>query len=272
MSAFSWNDAFAMAAVVAAVGSLLHAIELVVIRRELAAGGFLNWTVLRNAHPALLRSTLAPWADGMFTPPGFFGLVWLQIVASLAIIVSPSGPPVWALGSVLATRILCNVRNAPAMIGADQMHVVVLAACFLQALVPIPDVAVVCGWFVCLQLLLAYVTSGVAKAVSPLWRGGIALRQITRSRAVGLKVAFEWASRFPALAITVCWATIVFEIAFPWLIVGGPSSATVFLAAGLLFHVGIAVVMGLEAFFWPYVAAYPLAYRCSMMMDALWRS
>jgi hypothetical protein len=261
----TWSDAFALAAAVAGIGSLLHGVELVAIRQELAVGGLLSWNVLRTSHPALLRSPLAQFADRLLAPPAFLLLIAVQIVGSLLIVARPSDPPIWALASVIAIRSLCNFRNSPAIMGADQMQVIVLVACLVYAVAPEPMLAYACGWFVCLQLVLAYVTAGVAKVVSPAWRSGTAVTQIVRSRTVGLQRAYEYTRRFPALALVLAWATIAFEIGCPWLVFGGSSAAAVFLATGVLFHIGVAIVMGLDEFFWAYVAAYPIALRCSMV-------
>ena len=54
------------------------------------------------------------------------------------------------------------------------------------------------------------------------------------------------------------------------MIFGGTSAATVFLLTGVLFHIGVAIVMGLDEFFWAYAAASPIALRCSMAFDRFW--
>ena len=114
----TWSDAFALAAAVAGIGSLLHSMELIAIRQELAAGGLLSWSVLRRSHPALLRSPLAQFADRLLAPPAFLLLIAAQIAGSLLLVARPSGPPIWALATVVAIRSLCNFRNSPAIMGA----------------------------------------------------------------------------------------------------------------------------------------------------------
>jgi hypothetical protein len=55
---------------------------------------------------------------------------------------------------------------------------------------------------------------------------------------------------------------IVFECTFPLAILS-PRLALVFFGAGIAFHVGIAAVMGLNNFVWPFIATYPAVYIAS---------
>ena len=268
----SWSQAFALSTALAGAGSLLHSLELIAIRREFGAGGLLDWDVLRASHPALLRSGFARWADQLFSPRAVLMLNLALAGGSILLIARPSTPPVVALCVVVGVRTLFNFRNSAAIIGADQLQVLVLAACLCSLLVPQSGVAEACGWFVCLQLILSYVTAGVSKLVTPVWQRGSAIADIVRSRSTGLELAYACTRRCPALASLMCWATIVFEIAFPWLVFGGSSACAVFLVTGVLFHVGVATIMGLDEFLWAYLATYPIALRCSIDVERLWRS
>jgi hypothetical protein len=266
----TWREAFALASVFAGIGTALHGVELIVMRHELATSGLLSWTVRRASHPLLVRSAAASWIDCVLGTRAFFVLVAVQLTASLAMIGWSSDPQLWALACVVTIQVVYNFRNRPALIGADQMQVIVLAACLLQALFPDAMATYVCAAFVFMQLMLAYLTSGLAKAVSPIWREGTAIRQIARSESLGLRGLHRCIVRYPALAPMLCWTTIVFEVAFPWLMLGGTQTALVFFVSGVMFHLAVATIMGLDAFLWPYIAAYPIAYRCSAVFDRVW--
>jgi hypothetical protein len=265
----TWRDAFALSAALAGAGSVLQGIQLVAIRRELRGGGLLNWSVLRMSHPVLVGSRFSPLADRLLAPPAFFGVVALQIAAGVLVVANGSTATRWALCVLLALRVLINFRNGPAILGADQMHLVVLAACTLAALGP-PSIAAMCGWFVGMQLVLAYVTAGLWKLSTPGWRDGSAVAGILRTRTLGLRRGYVWAARHPALATGAGAATIAFESAAPWLIFGGSSACAVFLVAGLVFHVTVMIATALDDFLWAFVAAYPIALRCAMDVDRFW--
>jgi hypothetical protein len=265
----TWRDAFGMSVMLAGICSILNGAQLLWIRREFESGGILSWRVLRTSHPRLLRSRWIRAADVVFAPPVFTALIVIQVLAALVLVLRPFEARSWVLATVIAVRLLANFRSRVAMIGADQMQVVVLSACLVHASAPLPLVQAA-GWFVALQLLLAYVAAGIVKLLTPSWRTGAALRGIVRTRSLGLRVAYLQGERFPQLMTAACWATIVFESVFPWLLFGGSALCLVFLATGLLFHLGVGVVMGFDEFLWAFAAAYPLALRCAMDVDLFW--
>jgi hypothetical protein len=50
---------------------------------------------------------------------------------------------------------------------------------------------------------------------------------------------------------------MVFECALPLLVFAGVRPCLLFIAAGMLFHFSTAIFMGLNDFFWSFVATYP---------------
>jgi len=263
----SWPQAFTWSLTLACIGSALHGLELMALRREFAPGGLLSWGVLRTSHPRLVRSSAAGLLDWWLSPPALWLLVGAQVTAAVVVIADAAVPPLWALGAVVAIRGVLNFRNAPALIGADQMQMSVLVACLFYVLEPLPAVAEACGWFIGLQLVVAYVTAGVSKLASPDWRSGRALVAVVRCRSTGLQPAFTCLQRFPATARAACWATILFETAGPLLLAAGTNAGTAFVVAGTAFHAGIALVMGFDEFLWAYVAAYPVTLRCALGLE-----
>lgn len=263
----SWPQAFALSLTLACLGSALHALELLALRREFEAGGWLSWRVLRTSHPRLVRSSIAGLVDWALSPPALWLLVGAQVVAAVLVIADAAAPPLWALCAVVVIRGALNFRNAPALIGADHMQMSVLVPCLLYFLVPQPAVAEACGWFIALQLVVAYVTAGIAKLVSSDWRSGLAIVAVVRCRTIGLQQAFACVQRFPALARVVCWATILFETASPLLLFAGADAAVAFVVVGVAFHAGVALVMGFDEFLWAYVATYPVTLRCAFDLE-----
>jgi hypothetical protein len=263
----SWPQAFTWSLTLACLGSALHGLQLVSLRHEFYAGGWLSWGVLRTSHPRLMRSSAAALFDWWLSPPALWLLVGTQVVAAVVVIAGAAAPPLWALGAVVAIRGVLNFRNAPALIGADQMQMSVLVACLLYVLQPHPAVAEACGWFIGLQLVVAYMTAGVSKLASPDWRSGRAIVAVVRCRTIGLRAAFTLMQRMPAAARAVCWATMCFEIAGPLLFAAGANAGLAFVIAGTIFHAGIALVMGFDEFLWAYLSAYPVTLRCAVDLE-----
>jgi hypothetical protein len=266
----TWNQAFAWSAALAGVGSMLFSLQLLAVREEFDAG-LLSWRVLRSTHHRLTASRVRAAADRLLSAPLFLALLAAHLVAAAAIVARPSRPPLWALVLALAGRALFNFRNPRAVIGADQMQLIVLGALLLAAVSPGPSAAL-CGWFVYLEMLLAYVTAGVSKLRAPVWRNGTAIAGLMRTRTFGLEAAHVSIERRPALAVAAAWATMLFEIAGPWLVFGGVRACVVFVITGVAFHLCVAIATGLDEFVWAFAATYPIALRCSMDVGRLWAS
>jgi len=125
--------------------------------------------------------------------------------------------------------------------------------------------------FVTGQTVLSYVTAGVAKLNSPLWRSGQALTRIIDTSSYGT----PWAHR--ALLLTTfsgylaCWSVILWEISFPITLLGIGKLSLVMMGIGVLFHFGCALVMGLNDFVWAFVGTYPAVLYVSRQISiTLW--
>jgi hypothetical protein len=97
-----------------------------------------------------------------------------------------------------------------------------------------------------LHLCIVYFSTGIEKAQGEQWRNGEA---IWRSVMLPSYRQFDlaWLSRFSILAMILAWATLVFEIGYPFFIF--PKKTRKFWVTGILgLHAGIAVFLGLHLF------------------------
>jgi hypothetical protein len=67
----------------------------------------------------------------------------------------------------------------------------------------------------------------------------------------------EVVQRSRALQYLLCWSTIAFEVAFLSAPLLSPMPLTALLIVAIIFHASIAIVMGLNGFFWAFVSTYP---------------
>jgi hypothetical protein len=112
--------------------------------------------------------------------------------------------------------------------------------------------------FVAAQSILSYVVAGIAKALSPSWRQGHALRAILNTRTYGHRGAARVLTNAPGWAnVTLCWVVIGFECAFGFTPILPTGALILVLSAGGLFHLANAYIMGLNTFFWAFFATYP---------------
>jgi hypothetical protein len=245
------------------VGVVIQSAELLAQNRLYAPGGLYDWNVL---------STMAAWTKfgrrgaalkAMMRHQSFVTLTAIQLITALALFgVTPGYWRAPMIGVLLACHLMFLLRSPFGLDGSDQMMLIVLAALFAYRLHPTPAMQAIAFGFVAGQLALSYITAGVAKAVSPTWRGGKAIEGILATNSYGsrrLARAFldhRWA------AVALCWSVILFECCGPPLAYLHPMVGAAFLACGFLFHLSIAFSMGLNIFFWSFIATYPAVWWC----------
>jgi hypothetical protein len=139
--------------------------------------------------------------------------------------------------------------------GADQMSAITFVA--LSAKSWLPDIEPAVQRFFAFQLCLSYFASGVAKAISAEWRSGRALTGIVSTEMYGNEALYRGLRHKRWLRVSAARSVILAECAFPLLLVAPRRLRRVGLMGGVLFHAAAAQVMGLNTFFWSFVAVYP---------------
>jgi hypothetical protein len=164
-----------------------------------------------------------------------------------------------SLAVVVVCTALTRLRRVVASDGAEQLAILTLFATCV-ALFPgnqsgVMELAV---WFIGGQTILSYVTSGVAKASSPIWRRGEAVSLIMGSESHGEPWMAALLDAHPALARLATRSVVVFECLFPVVLYAPPEVVLVVLALGFVFHLACAISMGLNTF----LLAFPGSYFC----------
>jgi len=262
LPALGLDEAVRLTGLIAAIGIAYDAVELYLARRELLER-FFEWRVIRSRYYILIgRPFLSLVFDILFAGRLF---VWAMVAHGVAALLFPIVFPYSrAAGALLAGLVLCvhclsNVRLLIGRDGADQMQTIVWAGLFFYCLPLTPTAQIVSVAFIGVQLVLSYLISGIAKVISPVWRDGSAIGLITRmatycspglSRVLGRRVVSR----------CVSWATMLFEIWSPFLLLAGRPGAMAMIVMGTAFHVGIAVAMGLTTFVFAFLATFPILY------------
>src|SRR5260370_31159000 len=101
-----------------------------------------------------------------------------------------------------------------------------------------PVLAVYFLSFLTLQLCLYYFAAGFHKLRSPCWRNGSALPALLSARLFGSPALGVWLARHRLLAWSFSWATIVWEVSFPVVLVAPREICWLYFAGGFLFHLG----------------------------------
>jgi len=232
------SDAVVWCRRLVALALLLQTLEFALVTRQLSSGAL---------YPLPPRG----WR-GLFGP-GFGWLLGLQAVLALLVLFTAIGAPIPAL---LATALLVGARfDGNFNGGSDRMTLVVLSGLTIELAAPWWPTArlVGLGW-IAVQLTLSYFVAGLAKLSEPTWRNGAALGAILKSGhyLVPLRVRQLPDPILGALG----FVTLGFELAFPLVFVAA-HAAPAFLVLALGFHLANFFVLGLNRFFWAWLAAWP---------------
>ncbi|MGE0491089.1 MAG: hypothetical protein AB7S38_17915 [Vulcanimicrobiota bacterium] len=228
-----------------ALSVLLQTIELGRLRGAVSDQGIWPWQVLRDDFegcPGWVRRVL----DLTLAYPNFLGLLALQALASLALFWWLGAAPVLVLTTVLISLRWRGAFNG----GSDYMTVTVLLALAVAAIVHHPVMTLACLWYVALQCCLSYFVAGIVKLNRANWRNGRALSAFTGGR-LG-----------PPRAARLSWAVIGFQCAFP-LVLLVPELGPVFVLGAVGFHLANFYFLGLNRFFWAWLATYPALFYCA---------
>lgn len=247
----------------AAVGTALASVELLARPRALGKDGLLSWSVARLRSVTLAVGRPAHVLDQIFAPPGVHALACARALAAALVLVTPTGSAASAHGLAVCAGItlLLMLRTPYGNDGADQMLLLVLVSSALARLIGSQAVIEFALWFIALQCLLSYLTSGLAKLGGRSWRDGTGLLGVLNTRTYGGRRLAALLGRCRALPVVLSWTIILTEVLFVLVLLAPDQWIALMLAAGLAFHIGTAIVMGLNAFVWAFGATYPaIAY------------
>ena len=235
--------------------SLVSTLEWLAAADRWRAGSALGWDLLSLRRSRLYRSSLLRWA---YAPTPFRLICLTSLVAGAALLIVNRPPTLLAAIVALgAASGLLALRGASD--GADKMALVAIAGATLMALGLIVGdrlLAMAGALWTGGQLTIAYATSGMTKALLPGWRDGSIVTKALSGYWFGHPLAHRLL-RQAWLAWALGWAVITAELTFPLTLLAPTNVLIGALALFGLFHVGTAVVMGLNTYVWAFMAAYP---------------
>jgi hypothetical protein len=261
MTSFSLNasEAVNLAVRLCCIGRAISLAELALARRERRPGGMLNWRVAgmvldeASSLSGVARLRRRLWKSFVGMPPWLFTcLLWIEAAAVLSLFLFPA---TIALRLAAAVLLLVEMkRHYFSVDGSDEMMLLFLAATSLGGF---GNSSLYVAWFLAAEIVLAYTTAGVYKAASPFWQKGNALLCITRTRAFGHPRISQILRRYPLLAHASELSLLLWESSFIIALVAPRPVLWMILAAGIVFHLSCALVMGLNTFLWAFAAGYP---------------
>lgn len=241
---------------------VLTAIQGLIGRSAWRDGGPLGWDLQRLQRA---RWSKLPGLAALWSARGIAGLLGLQLASSGTLLLTDA--PAAFFTFYLATLLL-GLRFGSD--GADKMALVVASGGLLQAL----GQTLGSSWLFLAgvlwtggQLTIAYFASGASKLLLAPWRSGAALRAALGSYAYGSRLSAALVGN-RGWVLAIAWAVMIVEAAFPFALMLPTNLLLAVLASALAFHLGIAVFMGLNAYPWAFLAAYPSAIALSRALRA----
>ena len=108
-------------------------------------------------------------------------------------------------------------------------------------------------WIIRLQLLLAYLATGLHKLTGTHWLDGTAMGIVATDPAFGPL----WIANFPLLAKLTTWAVLLFQFTFPISVWWG-RPRILWMVFGIVFHLGTALWMDIPEMGLAFIAAYTI--------------
>lgn len=244
------------------VSLLVTSAEYISSSRTLSDESWLSW---RNGR-LLDRWLASGWAGECLQLvvgyPSVVVLLYLRLIAGAIILFGPEAYYLTnsALIVGVVTSLLVVLRSPFGLEGSDQMVILVLFCLLVAGLDP--SIAWIPIAFLAAQLCLAYVTAGLVKLFSPIWRQGAALPLIMSTSMYGSKRVHTLLTSASGAAKVICWLLIFWEVTFPLSLLAPVPVFIFYLAIGVVFHTTNAVVMGLNNFLPSFLACYPPVISC----------
>lgn len=118
-----------------------------------------------------------------------------------------------------------------------------------------------------LQMCLVYGVAGLYKVQGEMWQNGTALYYITRVGEFNWPGHSDHLYRSVALVTAATYATVAFQLSFPFLFFMHRYTRRLALGGAILFHTGIGIFMGLVTF-----AAFAMSVELALVSDAEYRA
>ena len=156
---------------------------------------------------------------------------------------------------ILAVLILKRFQG-PYNGGSDRMSYLILCCLCLINFMPIFKLKEYIFGYLAMQLVLSYCISGWFKFINPDWRNGQALQDIFLFSNYPVDENLRNFANFPIFLTLISWSVMLFELIFPLFLLT-KNTLLIGLIVASLFHFGLAILFGLNRFFWAWIAAHP---------------
>lgn len=243
------------------MGIFIAATEYVVKIQIFSKNGMLSCELQQvNWRSKNSRSLLQKLSAIIFNEQGLKYVFIIRCINILLLFIFPFGTLAgWVLLYALGLNIyISSTITHYGSDGSDQMSMLIIITLILCLIPKGNSLLVNAGvWFIALQSCLSYAAAGISKLASAEWRSSKAIRSIFSTRTYGSEQVALSLKKYPFLNVFLCWNVMITETLFPLCLILPMHFAIIFLIWGFTFHLLSAIIMGLNAFFWAFMATYP---------------
>ena len=243
----------------------LTSLEYVYLLPQFSDGGIFSWKIMKlSMHPRLAKTGIG----FLFNKTGTSIIILTRLALSIYLFIAPIQPlTVYPVAILVATSLLLALRNSIGNDGTDQMSMIISTTLLITFLSGDPNIASIGLYFIATQSILAYVIAGIAKLLSPKWRSGLAVFQIMNTETYGYeKIATFLQRSNPLVSKSLSWSIMLFESSYFLVVLLPYPFFLALMIWGILFHLFNAFVMGLNHFFWVFLATYPAIIYSNMAL------
>jgi hypothetical protein len=247
---------------------ILVSLECLYNRALYRPANFLDWghvQALRGVSARVLKRQ--PVSRFFFDYPNVLGLFGARMLLAAGVLLMTLRGEffLWAILPLWIMGLSATIRNGYSENGSDQMSNIVLTSVSLYFVFSASSfIQAISIFFIASQGMLAYLTAGFFKAININWLNGTYLKELLHTKAFSNQVIANVFDRWKNSYKVASIALISWEVIMGFCFLMPPPICLGILAGGVLFHLGVAFIMGFNTFFWAFLALYPSIYFVSI--------
>jgi hypothetical protein len=255
------------------VSSLQHLFNA----KAYGSGGLFDWQMQQYVYP--IKGLDAPVFEVLLGRAGFILLHLARVGLMVTVVALDEARPLAA--SYLAPLVMTvlfglngalYLRSFLTVTAADQLNSILLFCLTACRWFPSARFETLSLCAMAAQVLFCYLSNGLIKALEPGWRDGTSLRSILQTEDYSRKVLAGVAEKIDLrLFRLLSYVVIVWEIGAVTTPFLPRVEVWVYLSMGVLFHLVVALVMGLNTFFWTFLSTYPAILFLNALVGDLFR-
>ncbi len=241
-----------------AIQVIIASAELLMLYSSYSDVGLLSWQIQRTG-PKVKIYVKKLRLDILCKYPNVLGILLLRLLCAIAIpiLIFFNQSVLLVLLIITAINLVMQLRNSQSNDGSDQMAVICFISLLLANCIHTDLSMSFALFFIAAQSSIAYGTSGFLKMKKIGWYNGEYVIDVLKTSSYGnrevlqLTLKRRWIAKILGLMVVYGDCLLSLAFAFP------PNICIFILIFGVFIHAGIGRVMGLNTFFWSYVATYP---------------